>query len=218
MRSVGETLEALAAARGVSLSELSRLLGRNLAYLQQFVRRGTPRRLDERDRATLAQFFGVEETMLGGPAREAEVAVPYLTVAASAGRGAVAGEERVIRAEHFTARMLREAGVSPAGASIIDAVGDSMAPGVLAGDRLLVDRSLVSRSVVGGSVVGWGDVRLAGDGIYVVRRGDELLVKRVRREGAKIVLVSDNADYAPIVCAADEVAVIGRVKLLLRAP
>ena len=203
MRSVGETLEALAAARGVSLSELSRLLGRNLAYLQQFVRRGTPRRLDERDRATLAQFFGVEEALLGGPAREAEVAVPYLTVAASAGRGAVAGEERVIRAEHFTARMLREAGVSPEGASIIDAVGDSMAPGVLAGDRLLVDR---------------GDVRLARDGIYVVRRGDELLVKRVRREGATIVLVSDNADYAPIVCAADEVAVIGRVKLLLRAP
>jgi phage repressor protein C with HTH and peptisase S24 domain len=203
MRSVGETLEALAAARGVSLSELSRLLGRNLAYLQQFVRRGTPRRLDERDRATLAQFFGVEEALLGGPAREAEVAVPYLTVAASAGRGAVAGDERVIRAEHFTARMLREAGVSPAGASIIDAVGDSMAPGVLAGDRLLVDR---------------GDVRLTGDAIYVVRRGDELLVKRVRREGRRIALLSDNADYAPIVCAADEVTVIGRVKLLLRAP
>jgi repressor LexA len=41
MRTVGETLEQLAAARGVSLSELSRLIGRNLAYLQQFVRRGT---------------------------------------------------------------------------------------------------------------------------------------------------------------------------------
>jgi phage repressor protein C with HTH and peptisase S24 domain len=202
MRSVGETLEALAAARGVSLSELSRLLDRNVAYLQQFVRRGTPRRLDERDRATLAQFFGVEEALLGGPARESEVAVPYLTVAASAGRGAVAGEERVIRAEHFTARMLREAGVSPGGASIIDAVGDSMAPGVLAGDRLLVDL---------------GERGIAADGVYVVRRGEELLVKRVRREGGRIVLVSDNAHYAPIVCAADEVAVIGRVKLLLRA-
>lgn len=204
MRSVAETLEGLAAARGVSLSELSRLLGRNVAYLQQFVRRGTPRRLDERDRATLADFFGVEEALLGGVAREAEVAVPYLAVAASAGRGAVVDGEEVIRAEHFTARMLRAVGVSSLGAaSIIDAVGDSMAPGVVAGDRLLVDR---------------GDVRIVASGaIYVVRRGDELLVKRVRRAGGKVVLVSDNADYAPVVCGAGEVVVIGRVKLLLRA-
>lgn len=203
MRTVGETLEALAAARGVSLSELSRLIGRNLAYLQQFVRRGTPRRLDERDRATLAQFFGVDEALLGGAPREVEVAVPYLTVAASAGRGAVAGDERVVRAEHFTARMLREAGVAARHASIIDVVGDSMAPGVVAGDRLLVDR---------------GDTAIAGTGIHVVRRGDELLVKRVRQEGGRIVLASDNPDYPPMVCAPGEVTVIGRVKLLLRAP
>jgi phage repressor protein C with HTH and peptisase S24 domain len=203
MRTVGETLEQLAVARGVSLSELSRLIGRNLAYLQQFVRRGTPRQLAERDRATLAQFLGVDEALLGGPAREAEVAVPYLSVAASAGRGAAPGEERVVRAEHFTARMLRDAGVSPDSASIIDVVGDSMAPGMLAGDRLLVDCS---------------DVRLSAGAVHVVRRGDELLVKRLRREGARIVLASDNPDYAPITCAAGEVTVIGRVKLLLRAP
>lgn len=202
MGDVRETLEALAAARGVSLSELSRLLGRNVAYLQQFVRRGTPRRLDERDRATLAQFFGVEETLLGGAVREAEVAVPYLAVAASAGRGVTTGEEQVIRVEHFTARMLRAAGIAPAAASIIDAVGDSMAPGVLAGDRLVVDRD---------------DVRPSADGIYVVRRGEELLVKRLRRTGDGVLLVSDNAAYPPLVCAAREVVVIGRVKLLLRA-
>ncbi|WBH17253.1 S24 family peptidase [Sphingomonas radiodurans] len=201
MRTVGETLEALAAARGVSLSELSRLLGRNVAYLQQFVRRGTPRRLDERDRATLAQFFGVEEALLGGAARAAEVVVPYLSVAASAGRGRVAEDERLVRAEHFTARMLREAGVAPGAASIIDAVGDSMAPGILPGDRLLVDG---------------GDV--SGAGVCVVRRGEELLVKRVRREGEAIVLVSDNPAYPPLVCGADEVVVIGRVRLLLRRP
>lgn len=200
-RTVGETLEALAAARGVSLSELSRLLGRNLAYLQQFVRRGTPRRLDERDRATLAAFFGVEEVLLGGPAREAEVAVPYLTVAASAGRGAVAGEERVVRAEGFSARMLRDAGVAPGMASIIDVTGDSMAPGILAGDRLVVDRSDVS-----------------GGGVSVVRRGEELLVKRVRRAGGVLVLVSDNPDYPPIDCGAGEAVIVGRAALLLRRP
>lgn len=200
---VGETLERLAAAQGVSLSELSRMIGRNLAYLQQFVRRGTPRELAERDRRLLAQFFGVDETMLGGEARETMVAVPYLMVAASAGRGAAVAAERAIRQEAFAAPMLRDAGVAPRNASIIDVSGDSMQPTIVPGDRLVVDR---------------GDTRLTRTGIFVVRRGDELLVKRVRREGAALLLLSDNADYAPIRCNAEEAAVIGRVKLLLRQP
>lgn len=203
VETAGEALERVAAARGVSLSELSRLIGRNLAYLQQFVRRGTPRQLAERDRQMIAQFLGMEEVLLGGPPRDATVSVPYLTVAASAGRGRIAGEERAIRHEEFTTRMLRDGGISPTAASLIDAVGDSMAPTILPGDRLLVDGS---------------DTALAAAGIYVVRREEELLVKRVRRDGGALVLVSDNAAYLPIRCAPGEVVVIGRVKLLLRAP
>ena len=200
---VGATLERLAAARGVSLSELSRLIGRNLAYLQQFVRRGTPRRLAERDRQMLAQFLGVDEALLGGEVREAAVTVPYLSVAASAGRGRAVAEERAVRHETFTAQMLRAAGVAPGRASLIDAVGDSMVPAILPGDRLLVDRD---------------DVTITAAGIYVIRRGDDLLVKRVRRDGAALVLLSDNAEYPPIHAAARDTIVLGRVKLLLRQP
>jgi hypothetical protein len=57
----------LAAARGVSLAALSGLIGRNASYLQQFVRKGSPRKLEENDRRTLARFFGVDEVELGGP-------------------------------------------------------------------------------------------------------------------------------------------------------
>lgn len=178
------------------------MLGRNLAYLQQFVRRGTPRRLAENDRRLLAEFFGVDETLLGGPATEREVAVPYLTVAASAGRGAAASDERLLRSEHFTARLLRDAGVTPASASLIDATGDSMVPTILSGDRLLVDRN---------------DTAPAANGIFVVRRGEELLVKRVAWGRTGMILQSDNADYAPIVCEPGDAIVIGRVKLLIRA-
>ena len=53
-------------AQGVSLSGLSALLGRNPSYLQQFVRKGSPRKLEEGDRRTLARFFGVDEGELGG--------------------------------------------------------------------------------------------------------------------------------------------------------
>ena len=53
-------------AQGVSLSGLSALLGRNPSYLQQFVRKGSPRKLEEGDRRTLARFFGIDEAELGG--------------------------------------------------------------------------------------------------------------------------------------------------------
>ncbi|MEO0033448.1 MAG: hypothetical protein RIS94_3206, partial [Pseudomonadota bacterium] len=55
-------LVALAAGRGISLSALSALIGRNTTYLQQFVRKGSPRKLEETDRRTLAEFFGVAES------------------------------------------------------------------------------------------------------------------------------------------------------------
>jgi hypothetical protein len=58
-------IDELAAANGKSLAELSRLIGRNVAYLQQFVRRGTPRRLPEDERLALAQLFQVDERELG---------------------------------------------------------------------------------------------------------------------------------------------------------
>jgi len=47
MVDVRSTLAGLADEAGTSLAWLSRALGRNDAYLQQFVKRGTPRRLDE---------------------------------------------------------------------------------------------------------------------------------------------------------------------------
>lgn len=62
---VRATLRALAAEHGDSLAGLSKLLGRNPAYLQQFVTRGSPKRLDEDDRLMLAQRFQVDERRLG---------------------------------------------------------------------------------------------------------------------------------------------------------
>ncbi len=37
------------------------MLGRNGTYLQQFITKGSPRKLEEEDRRKLAQFFGVGE-------------------------------------------------------------------------------------------------------------------------------------------------------------
>lgn len=61
-----------AAGRGKgALAEWSRALGRNDAYLHQFIHRKTPRKLDEDDRKKLAELIGVPEADLlvdGSPA------------------------------------------------------------------------------------------------------------------------------------------------------
>lgn len=60
-----QTVAHLAAERGESLTSLSRKIGRNAAYLQQFVGRGSPRRLPEEERRLLAIALNIDERRLG---------------------------------------------------------------------------------------------------------------------------------------------------------
>jgi hypothetical protein len=57
-------LERLVASSSLSYAALSKMLGRNAAYLQQYVKRGSPQFLEERDRKLLADVLGVEEARL----------------------------------------------------------------------------------------------------------------------------------------------------------
>jgi len=199
----------LSADRGVSLAALSAIIGRNPSYLQQFVRKGSPRKLEEGDRRTLARFFGVEEALLSEEnseeisfapqhksARSDWVDVPRLALDASAGPGALAGAEQPFGALRFSQSWLRGMGLDPARLTTIAVAGDSMVPTLNDGDEILVDQSR----------------QIPRDGIHVVRVGDVLLVKRIDmgRPG-RVRLRSDNAIYEPIDLAPDEVAVIGRV-------
>lgn len=197
----------LASEQNASLSGLSELIGRNATYLQQFIRKGSPRKLEENDRRKLARFFGVDEAELGAPeeisrdlrekpARGEWVDVPRLPLGASAGPGLLPGEELPIGAFRFSARWLREQGLDPAQLSAIRVEGDSMEATLRDGDEILVDRT----------------PRAWRDGIHVVRSGDALMVKRLdlARPGV-IALVSDNPAYRTLELAPGEVEVIGRV-------
>ena len=127
-----KALERLCAERGDDFAGLSRFLGRNPAYIQQFIRRGTPKRLGEDERRKLARYFGVAESTFGGPA-EAELPPPGLVpvkrvlVRASAGPGAVPGLEREHPYFAFDERWLKALTGSKQGdLSIIRVEGDSM--------------------------------------------------------------------------------------------
>lgn len=196
-------LEALIAETGANLSELSRLLGRNLAYLQQYLVRGTPRLLSESDRGLLARYFGVPQTRLGGPEMDGLVEVPRLDVGASAGPGGLVEGEARRRPGALSPTLLRELGVRAEAASMIRVMGDSMLPTLADGDEILVDRD--RRRIEGRG------------GVFVIRLDGELMVKRLRGGVGGIEVISDNPDWETRVVPAAEVDVVGRVAWLGRA-
>lgn len=191
--------------RGEDYAGLSRLLGRNPAYVQQYIKRGTPRRLAEEDRRRLARYFAVDERMLGAPeiaAADGEmVPVPRLAVNAAAGAGAFDGDERAKGHIAFDPAWLRRvASGAPEQLSIIRVAGDSMAPTLGDGDEILVDR-------------GDAAARLR-DGIYVLRIDDALVVKRLALNpaGGTLSIRSDNPAYPGWPdCPPDKVDIVGRV-------
>jgi phage repressor protein C with HTH and peptisase S24 domain len=199
-------LERLCAERGEDFAGLSRMLGRNPAYIQQFVRRGVPKKLKEEERKKLARFFGIAESMLGGPPESDQapgglIPVKRTLVRASAGPGAFAGDERRGPYFAFDERWLRTlTGSASSKLSIIRVEGDSMAPTLNAGDDILVDL---------------GDcMERLRDGIYVLRADDVLVVKRlaIHPTGRRVTVQSDNPAYPDWPdCDIDAVHCIGRV-------
>lgn len=202
MTDARQRLIELARERGASLAGLSQLIGRNPTYLQQFVRKGSPRKLEEEDRRTLAEFFGVAQSELGAPADKSYasplvdwVEVPRLSLDASAGPGALGAQEIPFDAFRFSPRWLREMGLEGADLTAIRVEGDSMEPDLRSGDEIFVDRN-----------------KRGHEGIHVVRIGDALHVKQLQVSApGRIALISLNKAYAPIDLARDEVEVIGRV-------
>lgn len=59
-------LDQLIALQGMSYAQLSAMLGRNPAYVQQYIKRGSPRSLSRGEEHLLALHFEVPEDFLRG--------------------------------------------------------------------------------------------------------------------------------------------------------
>jgi phage repressor protein C with HTH and peptisase S24 domain len=197
-------LQQLATAGRVSLASLSAMIGRNSSYLQQYITRGSPRKLEEQDRRKLAEFFGIGESELGAPEEKSArdtprgewVDVPRLPLEASAGPGAFGAEEVPFDTFRFSVRWLREQGLAAGQLAAIRVMGDSMDPLLRDGDEILVDRT----------------PRAFREGVHVVRLGDALHVKLLQAiPPDRLRLVSKNDAYEPVEVAMADVDVVGRV-------
>ncbi|GAA4721457.1 helix-turn-helix transcriptional regulator [Sphingomonas lutea] len=199
-------LERLCDERGEDFAGLSRMLGRNPAYIQQYIRRGVPKRLREEERRKLARYFGIAESVLGGPIEEPGrdnglITVQRHPVLVSAGPGAVVDEEGGRPFIGFDERWLKSlTPTPPSKLSIVRVEGDSMSPTLNPGDEILVDLG--------------GCADRLRDGIYVLRVDDALVVKRLALNpmGRRLTVQSDNPAYPDWPdCGIEDIHCIGRV-------
>ena len=206
---------------GTSLAEASLAIGRNKAYLHQYLTRGMPRVLSWQDSESLGQLLACDPAELRhaeipapkpwtGPKRRHPRSAPVreVEIEAAAGPGAW-NEDFVLERGRWRlpeAMVRHECGASPESLRILKVRGRSMEPELCEGDRLVVDT----------------ERRMPALGeLFVLWDGDGLVVKRVepvRIDGgradparARLRLISANADYPPYERAAEEVHVVGRV-------
>lgn len=132
------------------------------------------------------------------PARQNIIDVPVYDIEVAAGHGRQVWQERPI--DHWplpVSWVAEHAGENPK-LAIFSVRGDSQEPELRDGDALIVDRNQTKLRA----------------GMHVVRRDDDLLVKRVQLEGRKVMLLSANPGYETVTldreADGDSFEVIGR--------
>jgi phage repressor protein C with HTH and peptisase S24 domain len=128
-----------------------------------------------------------------------ESLVPVYDVRASAGFGAVVDGEEVIAHMAFSPAFLRSmTDAKPRDLAVIEVKGHSMEPTLIDGDHVLIDGTKRN---------------LDYDGLFVLRFGDALHVKRVGRSAKRghVMVLSDHPGYAPLDMPKEEIDAIGRV-------
>ena len=217
---VRRRLLQLLAAHGSNLRTASLAIGRNAAYLHQFIKRGTPRVLAEDDREILAEHLGCRPDLLrhgrktrlaarakpprpSGPysAPTGYSAVPEADVRKAPAAGAWSGDlEEANEAWLFADPLIRhEFRARPGDLWMIPVDGDSMEPVLASGDRILID---VSRTVP------------VPPGIFVIWDGMGFVAKRIEHvphsDPPRVVLKSLNPEYDSYERLAEEIRVVGR--------
>ena len=174
-----EALDGLISERGETYASISRLLGRNSAYIQQFIKRGSPARLDQSDIALLALHFDVPVEVLGGKegptvGQRSIIKVPLLNGTGNDSRS----QWRLVDAA-WLGRLCDQ----PASVAILPIVGEAMEPTLCNGDEVMISRVRTQESV--------------REGLYAIRGSSEIFVRRIAIDPTKnrLTVLTDHPAY-----------------------
>lgn len=211
--------------KNISLAKISLGIGKNVAYLQQYLKKGSPVRLPEEQRKKLALILEVDEQELTDipitspiPAhitgtnaiaskissifiKKDEVIIDVIDATACCGDGIENLPEKVCG--HWKLPLNEFKSITagnPDNIKMLRVQGDSMQPTINEGDWVWVD---VSNNYV------------SSDGIYLLRMATGLAVKRLQSGLSNIVIKSDNSSYSDITAEVGEINIIGKVVYIL---
>ncbi len=139
----------------------------------------------------------------GDRSRSAFFPVPKVQARLCAGAGSFEIGAHIDEFYSFQASWLQRKGVKDR-MVLMDVFGNSMSPEIKDGDTVLIDQS--QTDIYAGS-------------IYAVGVEDTIMVKRIEKHPRKLVLLSDNNEYAPIFLSdseMDRVRIIGLVLWVCR--
>lgn len=191
-------------ARGETYASLSRVLGRNPTYVQQYIRRGVPRTLETTDVRALARHLGIAPTMLGEPETTPQP-VAALASDATAPTDLVHVPALETNASPF-GLAFHASWIGDLASTRVDALamlrveGDAMLPTLVPGDHLLIDTA--------------DNATRLRDGLYALKLEGALVVKRLAINPAtrQVRVASDNETYpAWEKLEPSSLAIVGRV-------
>lgn len=222
---IRKKIDSLIKSKGLNYAQVSKMLGRGVAFMQQYITNGSPLRLKETDRKNLSQILEVNEQELtdlplnlpfpgklnileGLFAKNNSTGTVQIDIISAT---ACCGSGNEILAEDITGHWIIPQAdfhtlpfsAAPNNIKMLRVSGDSMEPTLKDGDWILADISRKSPD---------------SDGIYLLQLSTGLAVKRLQGSITPdtIIIKSDNPVYNPENANLKDVIILGRVIYILK--
>lgn len=216
---IRKRLEKAIISGGHTFREVSLKIGRKDSYIQQYIKYGFPKRLNELDRHKVCQLLniaeedlldddlkqnGITDTIFFDTERGSDVAKDFSVIDILAPRAEsplnlmTIGKLAINQKEFYG-----WFNANPLNLKILRQTGDSMEPTIASGSLVIYDTE---------------QKEYTGEGIYLINYDNHLAFKRLQKySGEAFVIKSENPRYQDIRCAGDEFEILGRAVNALSA-
>ncbi len=200
-------IDALIKEKNKNYRSLSLAIGKNEAYLHQFINKGSPLRLPESERRKLAELLDVEEQEL------TDIILPKSTYNTDPKSSALIELISLAPTKNFEAKTSGYLSIplsdfsnfssAPAQTTkMFRITGDSMFPTLKDGDYVFLDTSVNS---------------LTSDGLYLIELPNGWHVRRLQQiSSSECAVILDNAKYQSTTCSLKKLKIIGKISFAFK--
>jgi len=208
---IRKKLEKYILSSGHTFREVSLKIGRKDSYIQQYVKYGFPKRLNEIDRKKICQLLQIEEKeLIDDELRQSsneekllnldDIAVhstDFICIDILEAHSNQTSEQRIIGRLAINYKdFYGWCNSNPYNLKMIRNNSDSMEPIINSGSLVLYDSSVLE---------------YAGDGLYLIDYDGQIIIKRLQKtSGNTYLLKSENPRYQDIRCQTEEITILGK--------